>query len=488
MTFGFTAILLLISLLFFNCGGPEEDTENDETVNDETTYDATTSETCYCESSWFNGSEILPPPEGPNSPFADTSTTNCLFHQWSWQKFLYITQVPDGQTLPYFLSEMNQVTSEMAPVTPVGATLALTESAQAGGGGILSSNETYGTYETVYYSIHIDDTFKNAAEGFEAWIRANPDSVNNKKSFPVGSLELKASWVKADAIPSDQHSNFYKTTATIGTSTTADSVLLLGLHVVGVVENHPEFIWATFEHNDLAAFYDWDATSNADVPVTSSTNLPFFNSEQTASLPDIQWTYGVTTPRNPNNVFTIYQYGTPRVPGGGFMTTTSQADGAENYNNIDMLNNSVHDTISNKGLNLWTNYFYNGSIWMNMDGKTHDQQIAAILDPARINDFGDVNSGGPLRGSVNAFNITMETYEQTKSKSSIHAMTVDSLMNCLDCHGPSSYLEIEGQTNAESPLYISHLFMNYMHTKDSTLTVEEIRAMRFKLFNQVRNK
>lgn len=50
-----------------------------------------------------------------------------------------------------------------------------------------------------------------------------------------------------------------------------------------------------------------------------------------------------------------------------------------------------------------------------------------------MNDFGNANSGGPLRGSVNAFNISMETYEQTASLASIHGMTVDSLMNCLVC-------------------------------------------------------
>ena len=30
------------------------------------------------------------------------------------------------------------------------------------------------------------------------------------------------------------------------------TVALIGLHVVGVVEDHPEFVWATFEHEDNA--------------------------------------------------------------------------------------------------------------------------------------------------------------------------------------------------------------------------------------------
>lgn len=473
--------ILSLSLLFTSCGGTDEPTELTEQLTDSLQPDTST---CDCESAWFNQSTILPPAEGPTSAFGASSTINCLFHQWSWQKFLYLTQVPSGETLPFFLSKMTQVTSEMVPVGDQNAPIELVENAQAGGGGLLTTNPTFGGgTNMVYYSIHISDEFKAAAYEFEAMILANPDSVNNSQTFPVGSVELKVSWVNVASIPANELPNYFTTQATInGTATT---VAMLGMHVVGVVENHPEFIWATFEHNDLAAYYDWDATTNADVPVQASSNKLLFNSTQTGSLSDILWTYGDKTPKNPNNVFTIYKYGTPKVPGDGFMTTTSQANGQENYDNIDHLNQSVHDTIAAKGLNLWTNYFYNGSLWMNMDGLTKAQQIAAIV--ARVNDFGNANAGGPLRGSVNAFNISMETYEQTASLVSIHGMTVDSLMNCLVCHGPSSYLQIAGVKNAVSPTYISHIFMNYMSKEDPNMTLQDISKMRFKLFKAHRD-
>lgn len=484
-----TVFLFITSAAFlFSCNGTSEsDSDQDVTSNDSTdTYvESTNSSTCDCQASWFNGSIINPPEEGAQSPFADSSTTNCLFHQWSWQKFLYLTQVPSGENLPYFLSAMSQVNSEMEPVTSAGATLALEEYKQAGGGGILASNSTYGTQNTVYYSLHINDIFEKTAKDAEKAIAAGTMNATNRETFPVGALELKVSWVAESSIPENERSNYYSTTATIGESNTSVNVLLLGMHVVGVVENHPEFIWATFEHNDLAAYYDWSSTTtSADAPVTSATNLPFFNSADQASLADIQWSG--SSPRNPNNVFAINKYGTPRVPGNDFMANTSQTSGEKNYDNIEQLNQSVWDSLNAHGIALWDNYFYNGSIWMNTDGYTKSQQIDSIL--ARATDFGDANAGGPLRGSVNAFNITMETYEQTMSKSSIHAMTVDSLMNCMDCHGPQSYLTIHGESNAQSPLYLSHIFMNYMHEDDPSLNLQQIINKRFKKFKAYRQQ
>ena len=477
-----------LSFLLFSCGGSTENDEEKDTVSNDSTetyVESATSSTCDCESSWFDGSIINAPKEGVDSPFAASSTTNCLFHQWSWQKFLYLTQVPSGESLPYFLSKMNQVNSEMAPVSSSSATLALTEYQQAGGGGILASNATYGTQNTVYYSLHITDSFEKTAKDAEQAIKSGTMSPTNRETFPVGAVELKVSWVEENAIPSNERDQYYSTTATIGDNEDVVNVLLLGMHVVGVVENHPEFIWATFEHEDLAAYFDWSSTtSSQDAPVTASNNLPFFNSNDQANLTDIQWSG--SSPRNPNNVFTINKYGTPRVAGNGFMTGTSQTDGATNYNNIDQLNQSVKDSLTAHNVALWGNYFYNGSIWMNTDGYTKDQQIDSLL--ARATDFGDANAGGPLRGSMNAFNITMETYEQTMSKKSIHAMSVDSLMNCMDCHGPQSYLTINGESNAQSPLYLSHIFMNYMHEDDPGMTLDQIIDKRFKKFKAYRQE
>lgn len=481
----FGVIALALPFFMTSCSGSSEEDENTDGTED-LVQTETESSTCDCESAWFNGTSILAPNEGSTSPFADSSTTNCLFHQWSWQKFLYITQVPDGETEPFFLSKMEQVTSSMDPINNSSGLMELTEYEQAGGGGILMSNETYnGQTDTVFYSIHISDQFRADANAVQKMIMNDPSTANNRETFNVGAVELKVSWVNSSSLKSEDLPNYYTTDAVIEGVTT--NVALLGMHVVGVVENHPEFIWATFEHYDLAAYYDWSSTTTSDVPVTSADNLPFFNSTETAGLSDIYWPYGDTDVRNPNNVFAINKYGTPRTALDSFMTGTSQVDAAENYDNIDNINQSVLDTLTKKGSAenlLWANYFYNGAIWMNMDGLTHEQQVDSIL--ARGSNFGDPNYGGPLRGSLNAYNVTMETYEQTQSKAHIYDMGVDSLMNCLICHGPISYLEIAGVSNPESPTYLSHIFMNQMHDTDTTLTLDQVKNLRFSLFNKYR--
>src|SRR4051794_11269786 len=100
---------------------------------------------------------------------------------------------------------------------------------------------------------------------------------------------LKTSWIQASAIPPKELQSYYTRKALIKTNNTATvtTVALTGMHVVGVVKNHPEFIWATFEHNTMAAKYDWAATTNQDVPVTSDQDLLFFSKSAHGSFTDI---------------------------------------------------------------------------------------------------------------------------------------------------------------------------------------------------------
>ena len=173
---------LFATALMMSCSGSSE---NHDTNNNNDVVYTTQESGCLCESSWFDGTRILPPNEGDTSVFADTSTTNCDFHQWSWQKFLYLTQVPEGESLPYFLGDMMQVNDVMAPVTQMDGKLTLEAYQQAGGGGILSSNATYGETNTVYYSIHINTIFEDAALAFEEKIAADPSLANNRFSYRV---------------------------------------------------------------------------------------------------------------------------------------------------------------------------------------------------------------------------------------------------------------------------------------------------------------
>jgi len=443
-----------------------------------------------CESDWFPHAQTPNPREGKESPFDTISTTNAIFHQWSWQKFLWLTKpvyeveklvveldgkdVPlyVGENLPLFLNpeKMHQVNSSMQPVKQKeGAALVLIDTVQAGSAqGVLKTNPAYSENnksETVFYSIYVDPIMKNAATKFRDSILKGTLPKDNLSSFPVGSLELKVSWVAKSAISKDKIKNYYTTVAAVsrdGKIFKNTEVALLGMHVVGVVENHPEFIWATFEHDDMAPNYNWK-----DNKAESAADKLLFAEGSTTGINGIVWNKTTKEPVEKSKAFDLFEYGVPRDSGGGFMKTSQQEP--VNFKNIKNINTCVKANLE-KEVGPWKNYFYNGSIWIDTDGFTPIQQ-SEILVGLR----GSINNAYPqsfARGSLNCANVTMETFTQT-FKDSIQKIEVSNLANCFSCHNAVSY------TDESSPIYMSHIFDAYMNAAEGK-TSSEIETMKAK--------
>ena len=310
------AILVVISA----CKDGENGEEEEE--GSENTSVLTSTGPCLADASWFTtdpntGNRNTPAPEeGANSVFGDNTTvTNCDFHRWSWQKFLWLTKDVSGY--PLFLDSMFQVTPDAVIVPTTNKRIVFTSAdAQQATSNILKTNKSYNannTNYTVYYSIHVNNTLYNSIQKFAPM----PDSLYADSTFPVGSLELKIAWVDIAALRDT--SNYFITNGSIeGTNT---RIALLGMHVVGVVYNHPEFVWATFEHDDLVPYYDWAATTTSDVPVTTSTNYLFFDSTATGTLANIDINSDST------NVFAVNPYGIPRTAPGFFPGDESKRTG-----------------------------------------------------------------------------------------------------------------------------------------------------------------
>ncbi|WP_417785193.1 hypothetical protein [Tenacibaculum sp.] len=478
--------MLVMGVVFFNsCKKKKKENDAVEQV-EEVAYNKTATES-LCESDWFPHTQTPAPAEGKGSPFDVSSTTNAIFHQWSWQKFLWLTkpehvieklvvkqdgkEVPlyVGETLPLFLNpkKMHQVTAHMQDVKQKeGAALVLIDTAQAGSGGTLKTNPAYnedGVSETVFYSIHVSPTMKESSRKYRDSIVSGTLSGNNQASFPVGSLELKVSWTPVTAIAEEEIGNYYTTVAALsrdGETYTNTEVALLGMHVVGIVENHPEFIWATFEHDDLAPNYDWK-----DNNASSSTNKLLFAEGTTTGIDGIVWSNG--NAKLPYKAYDLFKYGVPRDSVGNFMKT-SQSEPI-NFDNIENLNICVKENLTD----VWKNYFYNGSLWIDTDGMTPEQQTA------KINSLGgNIGNATPdttsvARGSVNCANVTMETYTQT-FKSSLKDIEADNLANCFSCHNAVNF-----STNNKSPLYISHVFNAYL-LRGEGKTFNEVEAIKAK--------
>ncbi|MDO5979737.1 hypothetical protein [Flavivirga spongiicola] len=459
-----TLLATILTICFLSCKKEKkvEDVKN-ETV---TTYNEKKGDAlCLSEASWFPHSQTPPPAEGKGSPFDVTSTTNCIFHQWSWQKFLWVTK-PEGG-LPLFLNqkEIIQVTDAMKPVIQQeGANVVLTDTIQAGSKhGVLKANPAYnsatGKAFTVHYSIHTSLIMQKSAEIFKVALASGKLPANNLQTFPVGSLELKVSWIDATAVPNDKLNNYYITTAAIinkdGKTYTNTKVALLGMHVVGVVENHPEFIWATFEHNDMAPNYDWKANS-----ASSTSDKLLFAKGSTTGLDGITFIKD-DKPVLASKAYDLFQYGVP-VTASGYMDTSQKEP--ENFNHIKEINASVTKNLKD----VWKNYFYNGSIWIDTDGLTPSQQAQKIVSLG--GSIGAATPGSSARGSLNCANVTMETFTQT-FQNNISDINVKNLANCFSCHNPISF------TGNTSPIYLSHIFDAYIKSSEGK-SKEEIDLMK----------
>lgn len=462
-------LFLLVLISFYAC-------KNDSKTKEKSAiYSTANVSGCLAPENWFvmvNNTRQTPAPnEGPTSVFANNATvSNCDFHQWSWQKFLWLTNEVNGK--PLFMDSLMQVSSSGQKLDQ-NKGIILTDTAQASSTTDVLKTPNYASgippSTTVYYSIFMDKLLYATMLKYGPIAKNDPSKVKDI-TFPVGSLELKTSWIKSSVLK-DTTSYFITNGLINGVKT---RVALLGMHVVGVVENHPEFVWATFEHENLAPTYDWSkATPTTDAPVTSKVDYPFFNKTTTATVANITSGNGVYT-----DVFSVYKYGVPveKAMKGSFdvqlFMKTSQ-NGSENFNNIRTINESVKKQL--KG--VWNNYYYNGSLWINTEGYVGTQSQATLLDSLSYK-LSNSAPGKLTRGSVAAYNITMETYVQVGfgKPSSIHANTVSNLVNCFSCHNTSS-------ENTVSPLFISHVFTGYVQSLNG-LSRKEIKQKHVKEINK----
>lgn len=456
------------------------------------------SQDCNCDKTWFPHQQTPNPLDDSTSNFwkLRENTNNCMFHQFSVQKFLWLTRtMSNGHA--YFQDSLEQVNIKLNIVKPnslyPNIALVLNDTAQAGSQGSLHSNPTLsqdGKSNMVYYSKFVNTTLLNACKGFADSLSQSDSTskrTSNNYSFPNGSLEIKVSWISQKAIPIEERNNYYRTEAVVGMdSKTAkkDTVVLLGIHIVTKVINHPEFIWATFEHKDLAANYNWAKSTPTKADNTSSTNdLLFFAKGSTSDVHSIVWLDSTNasgnivkslrpSPQDTVRAFSVFKYGTPRAPGNKFMTGTSQTinnGDSINYSNIEAVNKSLERHFANV-TDVWKNYFYNGAIWLNTDKLNSNQQDSIIH-----NLFGniDINIGSPARGSLAAKNITMETYTQVFGNPPIQTAingnvivqlhASDNLIgNCFGCHTGKTTIFHNDTITGISPLYFSHVFNHYL--------------------------
>ncbi|MCA1684732.1 MAG: hypothetical protein LC745_01850 [Planctomycetia bacterium] len=409
---------------------------------------------CAAPAGWFPHSAT------PEPVFDKPFTSNCDFHTWAWQEFLWLTQ-DTAPNHPRFL-DLPRADDLFAPgrapvsfaMVPKGREMMLKprtnktedpthfgEIRQAGSKGILVDQKGRSVYylsqvNQTYYTfirsngLHVPDTFKAKAPGL---------------SFPVHSLELKSSWM---VVPAGTTANgFFTIAAQInplkckngeanckGDDVVVDfdqslpaTVALVGFHVVGVVQGHPEFVWATFEHNNNAPDIVPDGTNPKASTFAPASDFTFYkantpanvcNDSRADSVALVPATQALSPPTN-----VIRQF----VLGGG---------DAEDSGNVTSLNAGVRAGLLAEN-SVWANYSLRGGVWL-PDPQTQ-------LKPGA--------TGNQLRnravGSVSVANSTMETFDQGLKK------------NCFACHDAAAQPLISGAPGLPaSNLNLSHILGN----------------------------
>lgn len=404
---------------------------------------------CKADPAWFK-------PNAPEPDPAQPRDTNCEIHQWAVQEFLYQVQTVDGlarflglasphalflysgdKPAPYpgstttlFKMEKNMArlrgtgkANAARPLVFLPRTLktpntTFSADTQAGSNAVLVDQNG----QFVYYTASINEVYYNYVVNKGIYTLAAFLAAPPSATFPIGALETKSSWrIAAKAgttyIPNASKS-FYTIEAQLCTDDKCTAVVpatmaLVGLHVVGLIQGHPEMIWATFEHNLNAP--DCKNTPSADSRYSfykASQNCgtsPFWDTCNKAS----------TDTKTPSEICRAHPQGEPEGSQG-------------NTANILSLNQSFHQLVP--AGSVWANYDYASAVWTT--GKVGPNGLI-VLDDSEI------------RGSKKAANTSMESFTQEQ--------------NCLHCHTyqPLQIGDCFGKRdnpNAWKNLYVSHLF------------------------------
>ncbi len=412
---------------------------------------------CTAPAAWF--------PNTPRPVNFQVGSDNCKFHQWAWQEFLWATQPASGTAgVPNFLqfaypSDLfvanplpypgrSTRVSRAAPSSRAtranrgevldmrprdrkdDESLDVDAIAQAGTTNILIDAAGH----PVYYVILIDSTWYTFARdsGYNRLSKrmAAPASLNFPTDGP-GTVELKTAWRVAQmgdsVLIQNAASRFITTRASIApvrvaggkfvvdtANPVAATMALVGMHVVGTVPGHPEFIWATFEHVDNA-------------PACAKTPAGTTNPATGQS-----WSFYTGNPAC-TNVFGTCNKGqggrgasftpTPICQVNPWGDTTSTP--TTNAQNIQSINASVASQLTGPRA-LLKNYFLLGGQWTFPGGL-----------PALFAKGSDTTN---IHGSAKLANTTMESFTQN--------------MTCFSCHNPTPG---SGNFNAKN-IAVSHVW------------------------------
>ena len=379
---------------------------------------------CKADSSWITE------PKQPNE--VASSETFCDFHQFSWQWFLAQTSPAADDNQPVFFK--NKV------YDPNGQKHQCANTSLTGIQGIQHALQARGIKPSKFEEIQADGNPLYDQNGNILYYNALYSEAlchADENNFVPGTLEIKVSWMLLDE---GAHNSYFVINAKVPEIEEEVTLGLVGIHMAIWTKNHPEMIWATWEHKQ-----------NTPVCDGSSKVQPYNLAAETAAkcLSDEkskdkcpQYNFNTPTKKSgkptpvstPNQICREFPYG--NEPG-------ESINGNDNQANLKAIMELNEQLVGDKGLltllddkdpmKVWSNYEMIGGLW------TKDGQASGNSPvPTKA------GAGDPLshqRGSLELSNMTMETFEQG----------ADSYIpNCFGCHN----------YDPKTPLTVSHIYQN----------------------------
>jgi hypothetical protein len=381
---------------------------------------------CEAQSTWITSPNA--PSEVPLGKQADF----CEFYQFSWQWFLQlmspsqndatIRQFQNTDKYPILEADGNNscdgtITSKTL-VTSLNKVDLPERTGQAGTGekGIYDQKGNAALYD-VRFSRNLCD----------------PGKVQQKPNFDFPTTEIKTAWKQLTT--SDDSSRYLVMEADIDGIPGTETLGMIGFHVAIATEDHPEMIWASFEHEDntptcndaSAANKNWSFASNACIkdPSTCTWN----NVSKIDSI----------TGGTPNQICTEHPYG----------TQIGDPKYDKNITAITDLNTQINTFLTDLGTDqsnmaVLKHYFNIGALWLSDPTKS---SVTSTGAPSLANQ----------RGSLRMANTVMETsfqdgFSQTGEN---HQYT----SNCFGCHEftvDPNYRNTGPHNNFD----VSHIFIN----------------------------
>jgi hypothetical protein len=376
---------------------------------------------------------------------------DCLFHQWSWEAFVWATAPVDDKLRFMTLKTIEQLdgtvpanSSGLLNLTPrqskahVGTPEYAAAFVEADGSMLVGPNGY-----PVYASIHMNDSYFGTAENNMIANGGYAKNAGGDNYFDVGAAVFKATWYRlgeGDVAPAGAYTTqalvpVLKSVCDDGGCTAVVNddaapqqvtVALVGLHVVGYVDNHPEFLWGTFEHN------------------LNSPRFPDGTFEYSDDSIDTDYTfYEAGTPLNQENVLVPNQPNSASDP--ALLTFDEQTQTFSPITQVILMNQTGGDNQPNGPANVaavntasqnylsqqttsvnYEDYSLIGTVWLKPNTYVYDEEAAKNGTGVYANNLNTLAQGGMALA-----NSTAETFMQQPGASD--------QQNCFLCHNAQSY-------------------------------------------------